>query len=57
MFTGLSQEGRKAIAVVPELPNREQPGSECKRLWLLKNSVQRILTKKFVRELLNFRSP
>ena len=24
MFTDLSQEGRKAIAVVPELPNRDK---------------------------------
>ena len=31
MFTDLSQEGRKAIITVPDLPNREQPGRECKR--------------------------
>jgi len=36
MFTDLSPKGRKAIAIVPELPSREQPGSECKRLWMLK---------------------
>jgi hypothetical protein len=39
MFTDLSQEGRKAIITVPDLPNREQPGRECKRPWLLKNSI------------------
>jgi hypothetical protein len=28
MFADLSQEGRKAIAIVPEWPNREQPGRQ-----------------------------
>jgi hypothetical protein len=31
MFTELSQEGRKAIAVVPELPDREHSDCEGKR--------------------------
>src|SRR5437016_4112918 len=36
---------------------RSQRGSECNRLWVLKNSFQGISITKFVRKLLNVRSP
>src|SRR6266404_3882795 len=38
-------------------PLHQQSGRECNRLWVLKNSFQGISITKFVRKLLNVRSP